>query len=343
MAITETPPGWDMLSSAVTAVRAELLAAAPDAACAAEAESYLLRVMAASLDDAFLSHLRTENGLTRALPTKGGPNPDYVMWHAAVDPTRRYRLEGCLNESERAGVGLYSFSAGGAAVLAGYTAFDRTTTAADGSFSLELGPDSMGAGTLPLTPSSRVLLVRILHRAPRGRPCALMLTGGQVHVGLNHAPENGERALGRAGQSALRAVRQFMEWSRQVSANPNRIGAPPPLLAEEVRSDPETNYGLGYYELGEGEWLEVLIPEGLSGYWSLHAYNHWCEALPGAGVHDLSAVPDPDGRIRIRIGPTLAPEIVNRVDTLARRRGVLIFRAIGAAGATQIPQAQLRR
>jgi hypothetical protein len=331
-----------MLSSAVATARAELLAAAPDAACATEAEAYLMRVMAGSLDDACLSHLRTENGLTRALPTKGGPNPDYLMWHAAVDPTRRYRLEGCLNESERAGVGVYSFSAGGAAVLAGYAAFDRTTTTADGCFSLELGADAKGVGMLALTPSCRVLLVRILHRAPQGRPCTLKLTGGQTHVGLDHGPGSGERALAQAGQAALRAVRQFLEWSRQTSANSNRISAPPPILAEEVRGDPETNYCLGYYELSEGEWLEVLIPSGLTGYWSLHAYNHWCESLPGAGAHDLSALPDPDGRIRVRIGPTLAPGFINRVDTLGRRRGVLIFRAIGA-GTTQIPEAQLRR
>jgi hypothetical protein len=59
-------------------------------------------------------------------------------------------------------------------------------------------------------------------------------------------------------------------------------------------------------------------------------------------VHDLSALPDPDGRIRVRVGPTLAPDFINRVDTLGRRRGVLIFRAM-SAGAAQIPQAQLRR
>jgi hypothetical protein len=88
--------------------------------------------------------------------------------------------------------------------------------------------------------------------------------------------------------------------------------------------------------------LEVLIPAGLSGYWSLHAYNHWCESLPGAGVHDLSAVPDTDGCLRVRIGPTLAPGFANCIDTLGRRRGLLIFRAIGT-GTTQIPQAQVRQ
>lgn len=342
MAAAEALSAWHALGSDIATARAELSAAAPDAACAAEAEAYLMRVTAGCLDDAFLSHLRTENGLTRALPTKGGPNPDYLMWHAAIDPTQRYRLEGCLNESERAAIGLYSFGANGTVLLAGHVAFNRLTTSTDGCFSVELCADAKGAGTLALTPSCRVVLVRILHRAPMGRPCSLTLVGGQARLGLEHAAGSSERALARVGQATLRAVRQFLEWSRQTSAHPNSFIAPPPSLAEEVRGDPDTNYGLGYYELSEGEWLEVLIPAGSSGYWSLHAYNHWCESLPGAGVHDLSAVPDATGRVRVRIGPTLARGSANCIDTLGRRRGVLIFRAIGASS-TELPQAHLCR
>lgn len=35
----EAPSGWDVLNSAVATARAELIAAAPDAACAAEADA----------------------------------------------------------------------------------------------------------------------------------------------------------------------------------------------------------------------------------------------------------------------------------------------------------------
>jgi hypothetical protein len=317
-----------------------LAAAAPDRASAEEAESYLMRVMTASLNDAFLGHLFTGEGLTRALPTKGGPNPDYLMCHAGIDATRQYRLAGCLNDSERAGVGLYSFTASGAALLEGYAAFDRTNVAADGCFSLDLAANATGSGTLAITPSCRVLIVRTLHRN-RGQPCTLTLTGGASPRGLAPVMGNSERALAQAGQATLRGVRQFLEWSRQVGASPNCFTLPPPSLAAEVQGDPETAYSLGYYQLGEGEWLEVSIPAGLRGYWSLHAYNHWCESLPGAGVHDLNAAADADGRIRVRIGPTLAPNLLNRVDTQGRRRGVLIFRSIGT-DQTQIPHAELR-
>lgn len=342
MAGTEAIAGWSAFTQAIATARAELLGIAPDAASAAEAEAYLMRVMTASLNDAFLSHLLTDSGLTRALPTKGGPNPDYLMCHAGVDdPTRRYRLEGCLNDSERVGIGLYSFTAEGATLLAGYAAFDRSNVRANGGFALDIATDAVGPATLTLTPSCRVLLVRTLHRSPHGHPCMLTLTGGAPPRGLVPAMGSHERALAQAGHATLRAVKQFLEWTRQTSANPNRFNAPPPGLAAEVQGDPDTLYSLGYYDLGEGEWLEVLIPAGLNGYWSLHVYNHWCESLPCAGVHDLTAIADADGRIRVRIGPALAPNLLNSVDTQGRRRGVLIFRSIAATRA-QIPHAEVR-
>jgi hypothetical protein len=333
---------WRAFEQVLATARSELLAAAPDAATAVEAENYLLRVMTASLNDAFLQHLLTDQGLTRALPTKGGPNPDYLMCHAGVDSTRRYRLDGRLNDSERVGVGLYSITASGATVLEGYARFDASTVDADGRFSLDLALDAAGPGTLKLTTASRVLLVRTLHRAAYGLPCSLSLSGGAPGRGLAPAMGSHDAALNMAANATLRGVRQFLEWTRQTSAHPNRMTAPPASLADEVQGDPDTHYSLGNYELREGEWLEVTIPQALNGYWSLHAYNHWCEYLPNASVHDLKALPDPDGRIRVRIGPTVPNGALNLIDTLGRQRGVLIFRTFSGSN-PDIPEAQLQR
>lgn len=341
MSVAEPLPNLNTLQECIATARAELLAAATDAATAAEAEAYFMRLLSASLDDVFLGYLRTERGLTRALPTRGAPNPDYIMWHAGIDKTRRYRLQGCLHDSERVGAGLYSFSANGIALLEGYAAFDRSTMDKDGCFSVEIGAEVQGADTLTITPATRVLLVRILHRS-QARPAALTLNGSPTQTTFNPVLGSSEDALTRAAQSALRAVRLFMQWSRVTSAYPNAILAAPASMADEVQGDPDTHYGLGYYQLNDGEWLEALLPQGQCGYWSLHAYNHWCEVLPGAGVHDLNVVPDADGCIRIRIGPNVPTDLNNRVDTLGRQRGALIFRAIGAT-TKDFPQVVLRR
>lgn len=341
MSAAESVPNLNALQESIATARAELLAAAPDAATAAEAEAYFMRLLSVSLDDVYLGHLRSERGLTRALPTRGAPNPDYIMWHAAMDKTRRYRLQGSLHDSERVGVGLYSFSPTGVALLEGYVAFDRNATVADGGFSVDIGADLNGAGTLTITQATRVLLVRILHRS-QGRPAALVLQGGPAQSTFNSALGSCEDALTRAAQMALRAVRLFMQWSHVTSAHPNRILAAPASMADEVQGDPDTHYGLGYYQLNDGEWLEALLPQGIQGYWSLHAYNHWCEALPGADAHDLNATADADGRIRIRIGPYVPAGLNNRIDTLGRHRGALIYRHIGGSS-TQFPEVILRR
>ena len=81
--------GWDAVGAAVAVARSEVAAAAPDAATAAEGEAYVIRILTTCLSDAFLGHLMTEGGFSRALPTRGGPNPDYRMAFAPLEPARR--------------------------------------------------------------------------------------------------------------------------------------------------------------------------------------------------------------------------------------------------------------
>ena len=339
---SEPQTGWAAFDAALATARAELAAAAPDAATASEAEAYLMRTAASTLSDGFLGDHFRAGGLTRAIPTRGGPNPDYQMWHAPIDAGRRYRLEGWLNASERAGVGLYTIGAGGVTLLAGYAAFDRSNVDGKGRFSLDLSADAEGPGALTLTPEHRVLLVRLLHRAPEAPACRLKLTGGAPVPALTPAMGTSEAALALASRNVVAGVRQFLEWSRLIGESRNRFTTPPPSIAASVQGDPDTGYYFAAYDLGPGEWLEALIPEGVEGYWSLHAYNHWCESLPGAGVHDLSATAGPDGRIRVRIGPNVPEGLANRVDTQGRRRGVLIYRTLGETE-TRIPEAEVIR
>lgn len=333
---------WAALNEAMAAARAEIAAAAPDAETAAEGEAYLIRVLTASLADAFLGNLLTADGLTHPLPVRGGPNPDYLMSHAGIDPARRYRLEGRLNGSERIGVGLYSIAPGGGTLLEGYAVIDGGTAGPGGGFALDIAADARGAGALTVTPGSRVLLVRVLHRDPVAQPALLRLEGGSGKPVLGVMTGSSEGGIAHAARGLFASVRQFLEWSAQISASPNRFTPPPPSLAATVQGDPDTCYQLGYYDLREGERLDVLMPPGIEGYWSLHAYNHWCEALPRAGVDDRNAVAEADGRIRLAIGPSVPAATTNRIDTQGRRRGVLICRTISSAPSA-LPEACIRQ
>ncbi len=325
---------WEAVNAAVATARAEVAAAAPDAVIAAEGEAYVMRILATCLMDAFLGHLFTESGLVHALPTRGGPNPDYRMAHAAIDPARRYRLEGQLNDSERVGVGLYSVGPGGSARISDYAAFDREAVDADGRFAIDIATDANGPHTLTIRPGARVVMIRTLHRDPTGDPARLVMAGGPPIRGLTLAQGSADAALGQVAQALLGSIRTFLEWSAVTSAAVNMFHPETPPMAQGVQGDPDTIYFLGSFNLGEGEWLEVTMPAGIPGYWSLHAYNYWCESLPGAGIGDNNCIADADGEIRIAVGPMAGGDALNRIDTLGRRRGALICRFIGAVKVT---------
>ena len=136
-------------------------------------------------------------------------------------------------------------------------------------------------------------------------------------------------ALSRAAQITTASVRQFLSWSEQASANPNQFCGEVEGLAQTVQGEPDTEYYLGYFELAENEVLQVTMPSDLDCYWSIHAYNHWCEYLPGASAHDQNTQANDDGNIVISIGSQLALDAVNSIDTRGRDRGVLLCRVNG--------------
>ena len=133
-----------------------------------------------------------------------------------------------------------------------------------------------------------------------------------------------------------------MTWVKAARALPNRLDQAPPELADTVIGDADTQYFLGGYDLAEGEWLEVTMPAGLSGYWSLHAYNFWYEHLVTPGVHDRNASAEADGTVRIGVGPDVPADIPNRIDTLGRRKGAFVCRIVGHGSAISVPRTRVR-
>ena len=344
---TTPAAGWEQLEESVAIARAKILAAAPDGETAAEGEAYLTRVVSGILADGFLAHFSFRHGLYSPLPTKGAPNPDYRLAHAPVSADGSLELIGELNGSERVGVGLYAIDAAGATLERGYRVFDGSSVDSDGKFSLEISADPGSPRGLKIEPDCRVVLIRTLHRDRDRPPAELKLLGTSANRDLPVPGGSNEAGLTLAGQMTLKGVEQFLVWSEICGQRPNQLFDPPDSIAATVQGDPDTRYLLGYYLLGDGEWLEVELPPGLQGYWSLHAYNHWGEILPGAGRHDLDTEPDSAGRLLISIGPNLPETVVNGVDTLGRKRGMLVFRAIagtetGALGSGNLPETRIK-
>ncbi|WP_159981334.1 MULTISPECIES: hypothetical protein [unclassified Novosphingobium] len=321
--------GWEALQVAVAQAREEIAAHATDADMLAQGDAYVMRVVSASLADAFLGHLLNNDGLSRALPSRGGPNPHYLMDSARIDPARRYALTGRLNASERVGIGLYALDANSSLLEVGYSTFDRTNTGEDGEFRLDMAAHASGPSTLAIPPACRLILVRTLHRAD-GQPAAqLRLEGGDAASGLALATGSADGALARVAQGTIASVREYLRWTRAVASKPNCLDIAPPELAATVQGDRDTQYYLGYFDLRPGEWLEVSMPSGLPGYWSLHAYNHWFESLQIEGAHDRNTICDADGLIQVRVGPDIPSKLPNRMETTGLSCGALICRIIG--------------
>lgn len=333
--------GWMAIDHAIVEARSLVAQNAADAATAAEGEAYVARVVAAAMAPALLGHRLTEGGLTMALPVYGGPNPDYIMRHTMIEPGTRYRLEGRLNGSERVGVGLYTLGRNGAPMIAGYTAFDRDNCGTDGAFSLDIAEGASGPGALAIAPGARILMFRILHR-DHTPPARLDLSGGTPQRGPTLATGTCEGALAQVAGTVRANITEYMKWVNAARRLPNRLAAAPPELADTVIGDADTQYFLGGYDLGEGEWLEVIMPAGLSGYWSLHAYNFWYEHLVTPGVHDRNAVAGADGTVAIAVGPDAPASAANRIDTLGRRKGAFVCRIVGNGREIAPPLATVR-
>lgn len=332
--------GWTQIDEAVAKSRNLIADHAPDRETAAEGEAYVARILSAQLASAVLGHHLVENGFARAIPTHGCPNPDYRMLHAGVSHQASYHVTGQINGSQRVGIGLYRFDETGTAFEVGYAAFDKSNCGLDGSFALGMSGKSNGSGGLVIPPEARVVLVRILH-LDDGKPAAqLRIDGPTAQPSLSLMTGTTDGALSFAANNLVRTIEQFLEWTRVTSARPNALAPAPPHLAEAVQGDPDTAYFLGYFDLAAGQILEVTMPQGLSRYWSLHAYNHWTEYLQSPGVHSGNAVADVDARIRIAIGPDFPSPHHNRIDTMGRRKGILICRIIGYSD-KDAPQAQL--
>jgi len=334
--------GWDALNAAIAEAREAVAAQAPDEATAAEGEAYVSRVVTAAMATALMSHRLTQGGLALALPVYGGPNPDYIMRHCAVDPARSYRMTGKLNGSERVGVGLYTVGRNGAPFIAGYTAFDASNCAADGSFALEISASATGAGSLAIQPDTRILMIRILHR-DQSQPAHVEVSGGAPLQGSTLIGGNNDAALGFAANTVRANVTEYMKWVNAARALPNRLAEAPEELSETVIGDADTQYFLGGFDLAQDEWLEVTLPAGLSGYWSLHGYNFWYEHLGTPGVHDRNASPDDDGAVHIAVGPKAPDDARNRIDTLGHTRGAFVCRIVGHGATIGKPETHVRK
>lgn len=318
-----TANDWQRWCAQLAELGERLQAAAPDEQTRALATGYLARLSVYALEREFLGAQRELRGLNWLAPRVGGYNPDYRMAQARLDPARRYRLGGRLNDTYRLGIGIYSALAGGRLQLDAYATQRDLDVDAQGGFSVELALDAAGRNRLALRPTSNVLMLRQLDLRPADRPAELSFECLDAP-----AVSASSGSLSAAGQFVDGIVGQFLYWTQRFDEFRNHMVPLPEDLNQAVRGDPGTRYYVGSFDLSQGGQLQIDIPDVSCDYWGLALSSWWLEPLASHLNHATARI-DVDGRCRVQLYRDRT-DGANVLDTGGLQRGVIWYRSIDA-------------
>jgi len=317
---------WSRFCLRLAKLGQRLHAAAPDEQSRAQADGYLARLTVYGLEREFLAAQREQHGLNFLTPRIGGYTPDYRMAQARLDPRRRYRLRGRLNDAYRLGMGVYSAFSGGRLQLDAYATQREIDVDGQGCFAVTIEPGTPTRNRLPLQPTSNMLILRELDLRPDDLPAELRLDC--LSAPADAATPPGAGGLAAAQQFIEGMAVQFLRWTQRFAECRNRMMPLPEDLDQAVRGDPGTLYYVGSFDLAEDEQLEIAIPGVACDYWGLALSTYWLEPL-AARLNHATAQADADGVCRVRLS-RCAIEGINALDTGGLGRGVMWYRTINA-------------
>jgi len=273
-----------------------------------------------------------------------GANPDYRMTSVPIDPTGRYVVDVTLNGAERMGLGCYTPTPQAGLQLDGYVNLGDVEIDPGGGFSVSIEPsdrrnlDNAGGDLLIMSATSRVLIIRELHKIETTTPARIDVERLDRPASPLTAPLGDMFA--RAAERVQATLRQYLRWTELFTEAPNAMRQMHQELDDAVNGDPDTRYYSGGFVLEADQVLEITIPDIACDYWMIQANTHWLEPLAGAHVNDATAVRDSDGVIRVRVatGPTSQP---NTLDSGGRARSTLLYRTVDA-NETVVPMVEVR-
>ena len=267
----------------------------------------------------------------------GGPNPDGEYFLAMIDGKHRYRLHG------RRGTSAYL----GFQVLAGVGLTPRRMAAHVSDRDLSL--DGHGAFAIVLSaqkPSAGGLAGATWVEIPEDASALIIreyvgdrVTEVLADLHIDPLDEPGPPAPLTDEQLA----EQLTSWAWTIAKlatlhrtiKPELLDQPNQLVTAAAAdlgaadTTPDNLYMIGTFRLQPGECLELEIEPPESRYWSVTLENIWHECLEPrrrrSSMTHASAVPDSDGKVRVRITAE-DPGVENWLDTGGRHRGFVILR-----------------
>lgn len=371
---------WAAYHEGIASLRAELHAMpiARSAADHAAADRWLLQAQSAAhnlvlapdpLRPHFLLHTLFEPGIYSWLL----PNPDFLYRYAFVDGRGTYRIEGVRRNAHFIDLQTISGFWGDPdmKLMASYDLGELLRDAGDAGtddggtrVDLHVGPEAPADGrpwirTEPGSARNTLILREAFYDWSAEERSSLSIeataeTRAAAAQGPGApVPDEGE-TIRRLG-AALRMIRFCHEtFSGQLTANVvEAVGTNRFLLLDTSRDEDAANPSAGYvpvvFDLAPGECLVLDFEVPRASYWGLQAGDVWWQAAEyvdhASSLNGFEAEADPDGRVRVVLGPD-EPGVANWLDTAGLTRGVALLRWYHATHhpvpeATRVPVAEL--
>ncbi|MEH6582077.1 MAG: DUF1214 domain-containing protein [Halioglobus sp.] len=273
-------------------------------------------------------------------PRIGGDNPDFLYGSCTITGSCEYVIRGNRQQAFNIGIGSYygGLGSGKGLLCSGYLLLNDLEVDDQGDFEIQVSVKEKSGNWLPLLEESNSILIRqtVLDRAgntPASLSIECLDAAAVARPVEALRPEAFEKSLQLAGLFVGGVVGQFLHWTNTFKERTNEIHPIDPALLAFAQGDPNTSYNNGYFDLADGEVLEVELSPPVCEYWNLQVANHWLESLDYLDYrthynHSNAAV-DTDGKVRLVIAKT-DPGVVNWIDTAGHDRGCIALRWIKA-------------
>ncbi len=269
----------------------------------------------------------------------GSDNPDNHYQNATISGDYTYRVYG-----HRGTVPILSFgtkanryAVDGTMASTGEIDIRDVDIAPDGSFEIIVSQSRQDGNWLPMADDSSMLIVRQTFFDKSAE------TPASVHIETIGGPDKPDTLSPTTLDAALQRVpafvggtaSTFVDWAKIFrSENRNALNTVDQTMFIRAGGDPMIYYLHGWWELEDGQSLEINSSIPKCEGWNFQFNNIWMESLDyryhNIHVNNKSAQNNPDGTVTVRIGGK-PPATGNWIDTAGHKRGTMLWRWTGAA------------
>jgi hypothetical protein len=325
---------WDTFADTLKTLGHEALASAPNDVERADGLRFILRQLAYR-EEQFLEFPgghRPELFFAES-PTRKvfADCPDTIYHQFSVAKGGVYRISGTRGASPY--ISFTAYRAGVTDRVVADLHDGQITVASDGTFALTVGGPVLASNWLDLGDVAAFVIIReYTHDRVNGLKATFDIE--QLSPQLGHRPElKADRlssVLGLLGMGLGWVNAATARLSEELRLRPNVMNEAGADLVSEMAGTPHNYYQLCYVQLEPGQALELELHPPACRYWSVHLNNWWLESPEfrdgqSVCVNDAQAEPEPDGSIKMLVGPD-DPGRGNWLDTKGRTETILLAR-----------------